>query len=58
MNATPEDVTGKKKAELTIEAIAGGGSGARGWEQGLSLTSPDGLLKPVVDALPVLFYAG
>jgi hypothetical protein len=30
MNATPEDVTGKKKAELTTEAIADGESMVRG----------------------------
>ena len=44
MTATLDDVT-KKKTEQTAEAKAAEELVRRAWEQGLSLTGPDGLLK-------------
>jgi putative transposase len=45
MNGTLEDVTKEKRPEPTAEEKLAEELVARAWEQGLSLTGPDGLLK-------------
>ena len=51
MNGTLEDVTKKKRPEPTTEEKLAEELVRRAWEQGLSLTGPDGLLKQLTKAV-------
>jgi hypothetical protein len=51
MDATLKDVAKKSRREPTAEEKIAENLVCRAWEQGLSLTGPDGLLKQLTQSL-------